>query len=77
MHAVHVKIENSAYKNLTKEAKKLSNIYDALGCPLISAIACAIAKATGKPIIIENQQTSEDGKNIAIEYRVLKKEQTE
>jgi len=73
---VHVKIENSAYKNLSKEAKKLSNIYSALGCPISSAVACALAKATGKPIVIENQQTSEDGKNMEIEYRILEEEQT-
>lgn len=71
---VHVKIENSSYKNLTKE---VANLHSSLGCPISSAIACALAKATGKPILIENQKTSEDGKTIEIEYRVLEEEQTE
>ena len=73
---VYVRIENSTYKNLTKKAANLSNLYESLGCPLSSAVACALAKATGKPIVIENQQTSEDGKNMEIEYRILEEEQT-
>lgn len=72
---VHVKIENSIYKNMCKEAKRFSNICSLLGCPLCSAIACALAKATGKPVIIEKNQTSEDGKIIDVEYRLL--EETE
>jgi hypothetical protein len=72
---VYVKIENSIYKNLTKEATNLSNLYFSLGCPVSSAIACALAKATGKPIIIENQRISEDGKNTEIEYGILEEEQ--
>jgi hypothetical protein len=73
---VYVKMENFVYKNLTKETANLLNLYFSLGCPVSSAIACALAKATGKPIVIENQQTSEDGKNMEIEYRILEEEQT-
>jgi hypothetical protein len=71
---VYVKIENSIYKNLTKEVTNLSNLYFSLGCPVSSAIACALAKAIGKPIIIENQRISEDGKNTEIEYSILEEE---
>lgn len=71
---VYVKIENSAYKNLTKKAMALPDLFKSLGCPLSSAIACALAKATGKPIIIENLQASENGKDMSIEFRVLEEE---
>jgi len=74
---VHVKIENSTYKNLAKLNTQLSNLYTSLGCPLSSAIASALAKATGKPIIIQNQRISEDGKDIEIEYGIIQEEQTE
>ena len=73
---VHVKIENSTYQNLTKEALHLS-LYSKLGCPLSSAIACALAKASGKPIIIEKQRTSENGKDIMIEFRIVEEEPAE
>ena len=68
---VFVKIKNSVYQSICKEAQKLSNIYRSLGCPLCSAIACALAEATGKSVVIEKEQTSEDDKTIEIEYRLL------
>ena len=68
---VHVKIENSIYKNMCQEAKKFSNICSLLGCPLCSAIACALAKVTGKPVIIEKNQLSEDSQTMDIEYLLL------
>ena len=68
---VHVKIENSIYKYMCKEAKKSSTICSLLGCPLCSAIACTLAKATGKPVIIEKTQLSEDSQTMDIEYLLL------
>lgn len=66
-HTIFVKMENVAYSNLGKEpADNLS-----LEHPINSAIACAIAKATGKPVITGSQQTSDDGKTIIIEYHLL------
>jgi len=72
---VTVKIENSPYKKLTKKAGNLLYLYDNLGCPLSSAVASALAKAIGKPIVIENQEISKDGKNMKIEYGVLEEGQ--
>ena len=72
---INVKITSTTFKNTTKQTTQLSNINPTLGSPLTSAVACAIAKATGKPIIIENQQVSEDGETTETEYRVLEEEQ--
>jgi len=66
-----LKIENTIYKSIHAEAGKLPNIGGSMGCPICSAIACAIAKAAGKPVIIERDQTSEDGQTITIEYSLL------
>ncbi len=71
---INVKITSTAYKNTTRELMQPSNICATLGSPLTSAIACAIAKATGKPTIIENQQVSEDGETVQVEYRTLEEE---
>jgi len=75
---VHVRMENSIFKNFWKEAIKLPNLWRSLGDPLVSAIACALAKATGKPVIIEKNQVSNEGRTIDIEYRLLeeRKEKT-
>jgi len=78
---IHVKTTNSIYKDICEEARKLPHTCGTIGCPLCSAIACALTKATGKPIIIEKIQPSEDGKIIEATYRVLEttepQEQTE
>jgi len=68
---VYVKMENSIYKNMHIEAERLPNIKGSIGCPICSAIACAIAKMAGKPVIIERDETSEDSRTIIIEYRLL------
>jgi hypothetical protein len=74
---IHVKIINSIFKEAHKENRKLSHLYSKIGCPLCSAIACALTKAIGKPITIENIQSSQDGKIIEATYRILGKIETE
>ena len=74
---IQVKIENSTYNALERETEKSPSIQSTLGSPLTSAIACALAKTTGKPITIEKQQTSEDDKNITVEYRIIETETEE
>jgi hypothetical protein len=74
---VFVKIENSIYQTVCKEAKKLSKIYSSLGCPLCSAIACALAEATGRSVVIEKEETSDENQTTKIEYRLLKERREE
>jgi len=68
---IHVKITNSIYKDLCKEARRLTHICGSIGCPICSAIACAIAKASGKPVTIEKTESTEDGKVIDAFYRII------
>jgi hypothetical protein len=74
---IQVKITNSVYKDTCRETRKLSRIHDAIGCPICSAIACALAKATGKPLIIKNTEVTEDGKTIEANFQLLEKIETE
>jgi uncharacterized membrane protein len=71
---IRVQIENSVYKAPNTETEQPATIYSRLGSPLSSAIACAVAKATGKPIIMEKEQNSNHGRNVTIEYRILDEE---
>ena len=70
-HTIHVKITNSVYKDVCREAMKLQRIYGSVGCPICNAIACALAKATAKPVIIEKTDLSADGKTIEANFRLL------
>ena len=74
---IYVKITNSIFEDAHKENRKLSHLYSKIGCPLSSAIACALTKATGKPITIQNIQSSEDGKTIEATYQIMGKIETE
>jgi len=74
---VHIKIEKTTYQNLTKQTEKFAKLYESLGCPLSSAIACALVKAIGKPLIIEKQQINEETETVEIEYHIIEEEKTE
>ena len=74
---VHIEITNSACKEIHSQANGLTLVLSKIGCPVCSAIACALTKATGKPIIIDNTGISEDGKTIKTTYHVLGTEPTE
>ena len=72
---IKIKITNSIFEGAHKE-NKLSHIYPYLDCLISSAIACALTKATGKPVTIQNIQTSEDCRIIETTYRILGKTET-
>ena len=69
-NTISVAIGNHVFKDLCEETAKLELTHRTIGCALSSAFACAFAKATGKPVAIETEETSQDGKTL-IQYRVL------
>jgi hypothetical protein len=68
---VTIEITNHIFKELCEETQKMQRTHMSVGCPLSSALACALAKATGKPITIEKEEQSEDGKTTTIQYHML------
>ncbi len=74
---IQVRITNSIFKKMVKENPKLSQIYNTIGSPLSNAIACTLAKVTGKPLIIDNIQSYKDGNIIEVTYKIEKLEYTE
>ena len=68
---VHVKMTETIYKDICNEIRKLPNICSSFGCPLCSSIACALARSSGKPVVIEKIKLSADGKVIEAYYRIL------
>jgi len=67
---IHIKIIDSAYKDLYSRKKGFKSIHS-IGCPLTSAIACALAKTTAKPVIIVKNAISPDLKTIEVWYQTL------
>ena len=68
---VEVQIENSIFADLCKEARKLPIVCKRIGCPLCSSIASALARTTGRPIVIAENNCSENGDLIEVQYRIL------
>lgn len=75
-----IKLEMSPKKaKLTVEKPLYGNLYGnqelkslrMLGGPLISAIACALAKSSGKIVMIERQEIIENGERIDIIFRFI------
>jgi hypothetical protein len=68
---VHAKMTKPIGGTLFKEAEEHSQIAGSIGCPVCSAIAVAISKATVKPVRISETKRSEDSNTLEITYEIL------
>jgi len=69
-NTVIIEMKNHIFEALCEETRKLRRTHETVGCPLSSALACMLAKATGKPVIIEKEGTTTD-ETTSIEYTIL------
>jgi hypothetical protein len=65
-----LQVDGSLYKNLYSEKYNLKSI-NLLGCPLVNATACAIAKSIGKPTMIQEIKTTPNGKTTTATFRIV------
>lgn len=68
---VTFEITGNVFKEDCQETIKYPQTHNAIGSLLSSSLACALAKTTGKAIVIENEELSQDGKITKIEYQIL------
>jgi hypothetical protein len=66
---VHLKIIDSLYKNLYSRRNSLKSV-ELLGCPISSAVACALAKTSGRTVFIQKQSVSLDGFALDVWYHI-------
>jgi hypothetical protein len=67
---VTLHIQDSLYKNLYSQKYNLKSI-KLIGCPIVSAVACAIAESTGKPTLIQKIKTTSDDKTITATFKII------
>jgi hypothetical protein len=67
---ITLQINGSLYKDLYNQKYNLKSIY-LLGCPLVNAAACAIAKSTGKPTMIQEIKTTSNDKTITATFKIV------
>jgi hypothetical protein len=70
---IYLRMLDPAYKNLYGTEERLKSVHF-LGCPIASAVACALAKATGKMVLIQKDNVSPDGQTIEVWYRLIEGE---
>jgi len=70
-NTITIEIADHIFAEICQDTRNHQKIYESIGCPLCSALACALAEATGTPITIENIQPSADGTIIEATYRLL------
>lgn len=61
---------NYIFKDLCLETLNFQRTHETVGCPFSSAIACALAKASGKPVTIEKEEHGPNNKT-TIHYLIL------
>lgn len=64
---VYLRMFDPVYKTLYRAKENLISVHS-LGCPVASAIACAIAKTTGKIVTIKKTNVSPDDQAIEVWY---------
>jgi len=68
---VFIKMTNSIFSDVCRETRRLSNICSSIGCPICSSIACALARASWKPVIIEKNHFDESRNILQAQYRII------
>jgi len=67
---VVLELTGNLFRDVCQETRKLPRTHDQVGCLLGSAVACVLAKASGKIVTIQKDEQSDDGKTTRIEYRI-------
>lgn len=70
-NTIVIKLRNSIFNSLCKQTDMYPKTHSQVGCLLASAIACVLAKATAKPIIIKKEYLNFNEKEHIIEYQMM------
>jgi hypothetical protein len=68
---VEVEITGSILDEICRQTDSYPRAHKQVGCILSSAIACALAKASGKPVIIQNEKPDQETRTTKIEYQLI------
>ena len=66
-NGANLKAAGILYESLYNPARQFKSVR-ILGCPVVSAVACALAKTTGKTVIIKEQTVQPHGSGVSVQY---------
>jgi len=72
--AIRVTLNNCIMKTAADEKTDQTLVYFGLASPIASAIACALAKATGMSVNIASEHQTSDLKGVVLKYQLLHRE---
>jgi hypothetical protein len=58
-NSITVQVTNHMLWEMCRDVSKLEKVHELVGCPLSSSIACALAKASGRPVIIDGDEVQD------------------
>ena len=70
-NTITLEITGSILDEICQQTDSQPKTHKQVGCLLSSAIACALTKAAGKPITIQNETRNQETKTTTIEYQIL------
>ncbi len=70
-NAVTIEITGSILDEICQQTDSQPKTHMQVGCLMSSAIACALAKTTGKPVTIQNETRNQETKTTHIEYQIF------
>ena len=68
---VGLRLVDSVYKGLYGGENDLKSV-TLLGCPIASAVACAVAKTSGRPVFIQDHGITVEGSTVRVLYQIVK-----
>lgn len=68
---VVLEITGSILDMICEQTRKQPLTHETLGCLFSSSIACVLAKASGQPVVIENEEKSKNDNTTRIEYQII------
>jgi hypothetical protein len=68
---VAIRLTKNLLNTVCQETDTQPRTHEQIGCLLSSALACALAKTTGKPVTVERETQNSQTKTTTIEYTIL------
>jgi hypothetical protein len=68
--SIILKLKGNALKQNNVETSHLLRYRNQVGCIFSSAVACVLAKASGKAVTVEKDELSEDGQTTIMEFKL-------
>ena len=69
-NAVNIQIMSSVFDVICQQTVNLPHTHDQVGCTLTSAIACALAKSSGKSVTVQKETRNPHTKITQIDYLI-------